>query len=100
MRAAPGAPIVGIDRVNLTDPGLAPAILRKVLERAGKEGLPVWIEATTERSRHTYRKVGFEDVAEVKLGKGKVNAEGRLEKGGPGVSMFAMIWWPEKKTQS
>ncbi|KAF1811986.1 hypothetical protein P152DRAFT_474223 [Eremomyces bilateralis CBS 781.70] len=85
-----------------TDPdhqgqGLASAIIRVLQERAGKEGLPIWLEATTTKSRDTYQRLGFKEVEEVRAGKGKVNADGIREKDGKGVPLWAMIWWPESK---
>ncbi|GAB7326935.1 hypothetical protein MBLNU13_g10896t2 [Cladosporium sp. NU13] len=77
--------------------GLSSALIGKLQERARGEGLPVWLEATTEHSAGVYAKLGFERVGTVILGKGKVGADGLEKVGGEGVPIYCMIWWPEKK---
>lgn len=77
--------------------GLSSALIGKLQERAGAEGLPVWLEATTEHSAGVYAKLGFERCGTVVLGKGKVGADGLGKVGGEGVSIYCMIWWPEKR---
>ena len=76
--------------------GLSSALIRKLQERAGAEGLPVWLEATTEHSAGVYAKLGFERCETVLLGKGKVGADGLEKVGGEGVPIHCMIWWPGK----
>ncbi|KAK2630293.1 hypothetical protein QTJ16_001113 [Diplocarpon rosae] len=44
--------------------GLCSLLLRKWQELAQKDELPIWIEATTERSRRMYERCGFELVGE------------------------------------
>jgi ribosomal protein S18 acetylase RimI-like enzyme len=60
--------------------GLASDLVRKVQERAALEkegkGVPVWLEATTEKSWKIYEKLGFETVECVRFGKGMVDKEG------------------------
>jgi len=56
--------------------------------------LPIWLEATTAKSRDVYLRCGFEVVEEMVLGKGRHAASGIREQGGPGVSIWAMIWRP------
>ena len=56
--------------------------------------MPIWLEATTPRSRDVYLKLGFEVVEEIVLGKGKAGEDGRAKKGGEGVKVWAMIWRP------
>ena len=80
--------------------GLSSALIGKLQERAGRDGLPVWLEATTEYSARVYAKLGFENVGTVVLGKGKVDADGIAQVGGGGVPIHCMIWWPRKETQA
>ncbi|OQE00831.1 hypothetical protein PENVUL_c045G01183 [Penicillium vulpinum] len=74
--------------------GLAKAIMRDHQQTAQAANLPIWLEATTSGSRALYLSMGFEEVEEIQLGKGKVAADASLESGGPGVSLWAMVWWP------
>ena len=80
--------------------GLSSALIGKLQERAGRDGLPVWLEATTEYSARVYAKLGFENVGTVVLGKGKVGADGMVQAGGSGVPIHCMVWWPGKETQA
>ena len=82
-----------------TDPdaqgqGLCSTIMREYQARAAKDGLPLWLEATTEKSMKIYSKLGWEVVEAMVLGKGKATADGTLQKGGEGVRVWAMVWWP------
>lgn len=54
---------------------------------------PAWLEATTEKSKAIYEKLGFESVGAgfVRIGAGEVNEMGQTEKGGQGVKLFPMI---------
>ncbi|KAJ5401106.1 hypothetical protein N7465_011595 [Penicillium sp. CMV-2018d] len=74
--------------------GLAKAIMRDHQQTAQAANLPIWLEATTAGSRALYVSMGFEEVEEIRLGKGKVAADASLQSGGPGVSLWAMVWWP------
>ncbi|KAJ5151276.1 uncharacterized protein N7482_010528 [Penicillium canariense] len=76
--------------------GLAKAIIRDYMRRAQAENVPIWLEATTPNSRKLYLSMGFEEIEEVTLGKGKVDKDANLEPGGPGVPLWAMVWWPEQ----
>lgn len=76
--------------------GLCSATIRHQQEMATRDGLPVWLEATTAHSMKIYAKLDFQTVDEIKLGAGKVDASGNPCKGGDGVRIWAMIWWPEK----
>ncbi|KAK4893115.1 hypothetical protein LTR27_008455 [Elasticomyces elasticus] len=78
--------------------GLCSALIKSAQDRAAKEGFPVWIEATTERSWKLYEKMGFKTVSTIILGKGKVGPDGIERKGGDGVPVWMMIWWPPKTT--
>jgi GNAT superfamily N-acetyltransferase len=77
--------------------GLSSALIKRLQERAAEDGLPVWLEATTEYSSRVYAKLGFERVETVVLGKGHADADGTALKGGSGVPIYCMVWWPEKK---
>ncbi|KAJ5605467.1 Acyl-CoA N-acyltransferase [Penicillium lagena] len=74
--------------------GLASAIIRNHQQTAQAENLPIWLEATTSGSRQLYLSMGFEDVEKIVLGQGKVAADASIQPGGPGVSLWAMVWWP------
>lgn len=75
--------------------GLAKAIMRYHQEKAQSENLPIWLEATTESSRYFYLSIGFQEVEKITLGKGKVAADASLQPDGPGVTLYAMVWWPK-----
>jgi GNAT superfamily N-acetyltransferase len=77
--------------------GLSSALIRQLQERARGEGVPVWLEATTEHSAGVYARLGFERCGTVVLGKGKVGAGGLQQAGGEGVKIHCMVWRPEKK---
>jgi hypothetical protein len=64
-------------------------------DKAQSENLPIWLEATTETSRYLYLSMGFQEVEEITLGKGKVDADASVQPGGPGVTLYAMVWWPK-----
>lgn len=57
--------------------------------------LPIWLEATTPASRNFYLSLGFEEVEEIILGKGKVAADASIQPDGPGVPLYAMVWHPQ-----
>lgn len=63
--------------------------------KAQAENLPIWLEATTPGSRNLYLSMGFSEVEEIILGKGKVAADATVKSGGSGVPLYAMVWWPE-----
>ena len=64
---------------------------------AARDGLPIWLEASTGNSRRVYERCGFETVGEIVLGKGTHGIDGAWQTGGPGVVVFPMMWWPEGK---
>ncbi|KAJ6098996.1 hypothetical protein N7467_000531 [Penicillium canescens] len=80
--------------------GLAKAIMRDHQRTAQADNLPIWLEATTPSSRGLYLSMGFEEVEEIVLGKGKVATDASLQPGGPGVPLWAMVWWPESTPTS
>ncbi|KAJ5788745.1 Acyl-CoA N-acyltransferase [Penicillium paradoxum] len=75
--------------------GLAKAIMLDHQQTAQAANLPIWLEATTPSSRGLYLSMGFEEVEEILLGKGKVAADASLQPGGPGIPLWAMVWWPQ-----
>jgi ribosomal protein S18 acetylase RimI-like enzyme len=66
--------------------GLGTALLRPTLDRCDREGLPAYLEATSERNAALYERLGFEVKGELRLGSspplwpmlraGAVNPEG------------------------
>jgi GNAT superfamily N-acetyltransferase len=47
--------------------GLGSQLMFPVLERCDREGIPAYLESSTERSRELYKRHGFEVVEEVRL---------------------------------
>jgi GNAT superfamily N-acetyltransferase len=47
--------------------GLGSRLMRPVLDRCDREGIPAYLEASTPRSRELYARHGFEMVEEVRL---------------------------------
>jgi len=81
--------------------GLAPALIRRLQERASGEGKPIYLEASNEGARRVYEKLGFEEVGEmIWLGKGECNVEGEVSDGeeAKGVPMWPMVWRPEGRS--
>lgn len=74
--------------------GLAKAIIQEHQKAARAANLPIWLEATSAGSRALYLSMGFTEVEEIRLGKGKVAADASVQPHGPGVSLWAMVWWP------
>ncbi|KAI1454111.1 hypothetical protein F4805DRAFT_333433 [Annulohypoxylon moriforme] len=74
--------------------GYASALLVHMQELARNDGRPLWLEATTEKSRDLYAKHGFTTVGAVILGKGKVGPDGLRRKGDRGVTIWPMFWRP------
>lgn len=67
---------------------------------AKRENVPIWLEATTPESRLLYLSLGFEEIQQITLGKGKVNPDASLQPGGLGVPLWAMVWWPQSESRS
>lgn len=86
------------NRQNST--GLAKAIIKQYQEMAQKDDTPIWLEASNRQSREVYLKLGFQDVEILTFGKGKVSPEGMRQPGGPGVPVWAMIWWPKRHEET
>jgi GNAT superfamily N-acetyltransferase len=49
--------------------GLGTALLRPTLDRCDREGLPAYLEATSERNAALYERLGFERRGELRLGR-------------------------------
>lgn len=77
---------------NARRQGWCSALMREYQARAEKEGVPIWLEATTAYSMRLYERLDFRVVDEMVLGKGKVDANGLKCKGGDGVKVWGMIW--------
>lgn len=76
--------------------GLATAIIRNYQQIARQDSSPLWLEASNQRSHDIYHALGFQDAgAPLVLGKGTVSAEGERQKGGTGVLLWPMVWWPQ-----
>lgn len=75
--------------------GLVRAAMEPYLQKASEEGLPVWIEATTEHSRDVYAHLGFQLIDEVKIGAGKADRDGNARFGGEGATVYCMIAEPK-----
>jgi ribosomal protein S18 acetylase RimI-like enzyme len=54
-------------RPGLQSRGLGSALMRPVLERCDADGVPAYLEATTERGVDLYRRHGFEVTGEIRL---------------------------------
>jgi len=74
--------------------GLSTALIKRYQAIATEKGTPIWLEATTSYSRDIYKKIGFEIVSEMVLGKGKAAPDGTSMVGGEGVKVWAMLWRP------
>jgi ribosomal protein S18 acetylase RimI-like enzyme len=53
---------------DLQGKGLGSALMRPTLERSDREGLPAYIEASSERSAELYERLGFKHVKELRVG--------------------------------
>ncbi|KAF2786534.1 hypothetical protein K505DRAFT_343728 [Melanomma pulvis-pyrius CBS 109.77] len=85
--------------------GLGSQLIGELKRDAQTAGKPIWLEATTERSRAVYAKCGFGDVETEEtveggglvVGRGKCDGRGNACKGGGagGLKIWPMVWWPE-----
>jgi GNAT superfamily N-acetyltransferase len=50
--------------------GLGTALLRPTLDRCDKEGMPAYLEASTERSAALYQRLGFVNLGELRVPNG------------------------------
>lgn len=60
-------PYVGVAPPN-QGRGLGTAFMRPTLERCDREGLPAYLEATSERNAALYLRLGFQHLDEIRLG--------------------------------
>lgn len=74
--------------------GLSPQLIRKFQEKAAKEKLPIWTEASSPGSHRVYKRCGFKDVRMIYVGKGSVDEKGFKQKGGSGVPVATLVWMP------
>jgi GNAT superfamily N-acetyltransferase len=77
--------------------GLGASIIRYYQDVARREGVTLWLEATTENSMRLYARLGFELVEVMLLGKGKVGIDGVEKRDGEGVRLWGMVWRPGKE---
>jgi ribosomal protein S18 acetylase RimI-like enzyme len=77
--------------------GHASTLIRHHQALATDANLPIWLEATTAKSRNIYLKLGFEVVQEIVLGKGRVGSDGLVTEGekAVGVPVWGMVWRPK-----
>lgn len=47
--------------------GLGGALMRPMLERCDREGLPAYLEASSERSAALYERLGFQIIDELRV---------------------------------
>lgn len=76
--------------------GLAGRLMRDIQMRAQADNHPIWLEATTWESKALYLKHGFQTIEEINMGKGVVDSNGRAKTGGEGITIWGMLWRPEK----
>ena len=67
-------------------------VLRPVLAMAREHGWPVVLESTTPKSRDVYLHLGFKNLSEIHVGKGKIDKEGRVKEGGEGMALWVMMY--------
>lgn len=84
-----------------TEKGVVRAVIEPFVERAKAEGVPLWLEAGSERARDVYGWVGgFRVVGKAVSGKGEYDKTGRrVEAGnGEGVTVWLMVAnWPTEE---
>lgn len=59
--------------------GLASKMVAKYQQKG--DGLPIWLEATTKKSRDIYERCGFKEIQEMKVGVGTHASTGVFENG-------------------
>lgn len=82
--------------------GLASKVIARLQEeiRTAGKSMPIWLEATTEKSMQVYARLGFEHVDSWVIGKGKVDRDGEPRKDGEGVRIWGMVWWPKSEAKT
>jgi hypothetical protein len=66
---------------SCSDKGAVRAVLEPFIARARAEGLPIWLEAGTERARDVYEYSGFRELEMFVSGRGRYDREGNLAEG-------------------
>lgn len=79
--------------------GMGGRVIREAQKRAQAENMPIWLESSTAASKRLYERQGFRSVGEIAAGKGTVGADGETKKDGEGVTLWPMVWWPEKAAE-
>ncbi len=59
-------PFLGVEPAS-QGRGIGSALMRPILERCDREGMPAYLEASSERNRALYERHGFELIEEVRL---------------------------------
>lgn len=73
-------------------PGAISAVITPYLERAKRENVAAWLEATTDQAIKVYTHFGFRVVETIFIGVGKRNSDGWPEEGGTGVPGTCMVF--------
>jgi ribosomal protein S18 acetylase RimI-like enzyme len=60
-------PVTGVDP-HVQGRGHGSVLLRHALEKCDLQGLPAYLEASTERSRALYERFGFKTIGEIQVG--------------------------------
>ena len=81
---------------NLPGLGVITALLWTYLEKAREEGVPAWLEATTEHAKDVYISLGFKLVETIRLAESKADKDGFRVEGGEGIAIYAMIAEPPR----
>ncbi|KAF2502972.1 hypothetical protein BU16DRAFT_612550 [Lophium mytilinum] len=79
--------------------GLSTHLIHHYQSLAAATNAPIWLEATTAYSHNLYTKLGFHTAGEIVLGQGVAGADGTVSKGGEGVKIWGMVWWPPVKKE-
>jgi hypothetical protein len=80
-----------------TTKGAVRAVLEPFIARARSEGLPIWLEAGTERARDVYVYFGFKVVDMFVSGRGQYDRQGAPVKGGTGCLMTELAILAERR---
>lgn len=75
--------------------GLCSALVKHYQSIAAKGNLPIYLEAADDYCWGVYKKLGFVTLGEIRVGKGKHDADGYLCDGGEGFVIRPMIWKPQ-----
>lgn len=74
--------------------GAIRAVIDPYLRRARENGLPVWLEATSEHAVNVYTHFGFRLVEMIRISEGTANSAGDLVENGEGFLIYAMMYEP------